>query len=133
MKIAIATDDKKNITTHFGGCKNLLIVNIEEAQVTNRENRTKLSHHDYALQEHAPQTDVHGKHGYGEYAGERHKAMLENFKDCDALIVNLIGTGAFNYFQGAGVNVIATGIKDVEDVIEKYIQGDLIHNNMYLD
>lgn len=127
MKIAIATDDQKSIAKHFGGSTFVFVATVEDGQVVNKEERPKPGHENFAGDEHHPQTDEKGRHGFGPEADQRHKMMFDVFKDCDVLIVNRIGTGAYMHFISAGVRVIATDIRDIDEAIDLYVKRSLPH------
>lgn len=127
MKIAIATDDKLHIAEHFGGSDFILVATIEDGRIVNKEVREKPGHHAFSGAESHPQTNERGRHGFGTEAEQRHTEMFDAFKDCEALIVNRIGTGACTHFISSGVRVIATDIKDVDEAIDFYIKGKLHH------
>ena len=49
------------------------------------------------------------------------------------VVVNRIGTGAYNYFTNAGIKVIATDVKNINDAISHYIKGKLKHLESHVD
>ena len=133
MKIAVATDDKKLVAEHFGESALVLVGTVEEGQVVKKEERGKVGHNTFSKGEHHPQTDEKGRHGFGPEAEQRHKMMFDIFKDCEVLIVNLIGAGAYNYFTCSGVRVIATNVRDIDEAIALYIKGKLKHIEFHVD
>ena len=133
MKIAVAADDKNNVAEHFGGSSLTIVATVEGGEVIKKRERTKPGHDEFAKWEHYPQTDEKGRHGFGPEAEKRHEMMLDDLKDCDALIVNRIGTGAYNFFTNAGIKVIATDVKKIEDAISLYTQGKLKHLDSHVD
>lgn len=132
MKIAIASNDKINVEDHFGG-SNIVVVTVEDGKIVNKELREKVGHNDYATEEHHPQTDASGKHGFGPKSGERHKSMFETFKDCQILISGMMGTGAYEYFNNAGLAVILTDVKNIDEAVSLYVEGKLEHKASRLD
>ena len=133
MKIAVAADDKNNVAEHFGGSSLTIMATVESGEVVKKKERSKPGHDEFAEWEHYPQTDEKGRHGFGPEAEKRHEMILDSFKDCDALIVNRIGTGAYNFFTNAGIKVIATDVKNIDDAISLYIQGKLKHSDSHVD
>ncbi len=133
MKVAVVTEDGKTIVDHFGGSQKILVVTVEGGKIVNKELRNKPGHQEYAAKEPNPQTDATGKHGYGEEADKRHETMLQSFKDCEALIGGLMGTGAYEYFTKAGIKVILTDVTDVEEAVSLYAKGELKHIDSRLD
>lgn len=133
MKIALATDDQKRIAEHFGGSRFILVATVEDGKVVNKEVKEKPGRHTFSAEEPHPQTDGKGRHGFGPGAEQRHNAIFNVFKDCETLIVGMIGTGAYNHFTSSGVRVIATDISDIDEAIELYIKGTLNHLATNLD
>lgn len=133
MKIAVAADDKINVAEHFGGSSLTIVATVEGSEIIKKMERAKPGHDKFAKWEHYPQTDEKGRHGFGPEAEKRHEMILDSFKDCDALIVNRIGTGAYNFFTNAGIKVIATDVKKIDVAISLYIQGKLKHLDSHVD
>ncbi|HPA13743.1 MAG TPA: NifB/NifX family molybdenum-iron cluster-binding protein [Desulfobacterales bacterium] len=133
MKIAFATDDKTNIAEHFGGSDFIIVATIEGGRIVNKEVREKPGHHTFSGKESHPQTDERGRHGFGAEAEQRHMAIFDIFKDCESLIVNMIGTGACKHFTSSGVRVIATDVKNIDEAIERYIDRRLNHLETHVD
>lgn len=133
MNIGVATEDKINVGEHFGGSSCIIVAIVENGKIVNKEERHLPGHEEFAKSEHHPQTSESGKHGFGLLAEKRHKIQLEVFKDCDVLITGLIGTGAYNFFKNAGIEVIATDIKGIDDVISLCAQGKLEHTESLMD
>lgn len=102
MKIAITTEDKINISEHFGGAPYFMVIRVEEGEVLDREVRNKPGHEKYASEEGHPQVDVMGKRGFGSQASKRHEEMHETIKDCNVLITGRVGFEAYSDMQGFG-------------------------------
>lgn len=133
MKIAIATDDKINIAVHFGGSEFILVNTIENGRIVDQEVRDKPGHHTFSGTESHPQTDEKGRHGLGVEAEQRHRKMLDVFKDCEVLIVNRIGTGAYDYFMISGVRVVATDVINIDEAVGLCMKGELGHIEAHVD
>ena len=133
MKIAVVTDDNKSIAEHFGGSAFFLVTFVEDGKVVNREKRENIGHSVLADGEHHHKPNEKGRHGFGPDSEQRHGKMFDCFKDCEVLIVNMIGTGAYNYFLRSGVRVIATDVKNIDEAVDLYIKGNLNHVRTLLD
>ncbi len=133
MKIAVATDDGLNIATHFGGSGRIHVYTLDEGSIVDKEEREKPGHEIFSAIETHPQTDEKGRHGFGPDTEQRHNDMFDVFKDCEALIVNMIGIGAYRHFSSRGVRVIATDIKDIDEALRLYAQAKLKHNAFMVD
>ena len=113
MKIAFATQDGKTISTHFGQAPYYVVVEIADGQAIAQETRPKV-HHD------------NGHHGHS------HADMFANIADCQLLIVGGMGTPAHRAALAHGLQVIATGQRDIAEAIEAYQNGTLQENPLLI-
>ena len=93
VKIAIATDDGKTISRHFGRARMYAVLTVQDGTVVCRELRDKSAPHWLAPApaDRAPQGGEHGtaEHGTDPAAAARHAGMFEAVSDCDCLICSL--------------------------------------------
>jgi predicted Fe-Mo cluster-binding NifX family protein len=129
MKIAIVSEDKINISEHFGASPVFLVFEIQEGKIIGKEEREKPGHKKFAGEEEHPLTDEKGHHGIGAQASERHKQMYEIIKDCEVLIVGRMGFGAYEDMTNFGLKVISTDIKTIDEAVSFYQQNKLTHIN----
>lgn len=127
MKIAIASDDKKTVSEHFGAAPYFVVVEVKEGNIVNQEIREKLGHKERAEEETSPQTGVEGRHGFTNQASQRHKETAQTIKDCQAVIAGRMGLGAYEDLRDSGLEVITTDIKEINEVVSLYAKGKLSH------
>lgn len=127
MKIAIPTKDEKNVSEHFGGAPNFLVVTVEGKEIVSRETRKKPGHEEFAMKEEHPQTGEKGRHGFGSVASKRHEEIKEIIKDCELVITGRIGLGAYTDMKNYGINVVVTDIKEIDKAVSLYIEDNLPH------
>ena len=127
MKIAIPTEDEKNVSGHFGGAPNFLVVTVESKNIVNRDTRKKPGHEEFAMKEEYPQTGEKGRHGIGPIASERHKEIKKIIKDCELIITGRMGLGAYNDMKNYGFKVVATDVKDIDKAVSLYLEDKLPH------
>jgi predicted Fe-Mo cluster-binding NifX family protein len=125
MKIAAITDDGKIISRHFGRAQKYLVCTIEDGQITQRELRDKMGHHDFAGHHDHDEKDPRG-HGFGPGPAKRHASMIAAITDCEALLVCGMGRGAYLALEEANVKPIVTDIEDIDEAIQAYIDGDIV-------
>ena len=128
MKIAIATDDGKTISRHFGRAKYYLVLTIEAGAVTGQELREKPAHnhghhghhepHELHLHDHSPEP--------GESPADTHGQMLDPIRDCAAAIARGMGAGAYVSIQNAGLRPFLTEFEQAEAAVQAYIDGTLV-------
>jgi len=134
MKIAVVTNDGETISQHFGRSMYYKIYSIESGKITNRGMRRRGTGH-FAQQAtssfHEPHYDPQGRHGYDADAQSRHASMAAEISDCDVLIAGGMGSGAYESFKAAGLDVVLTDRYSIEEVVESYLNGSL--KNLYLE
>jgi len=55
--------------------------------------------------------------------------MHEVIKDCDLIIANRMGLGAYIDMQGFGMKVIVSDVKDIDGAVSLYLDGKLSHKD----
>ncbi|GBE27764.1 dinitrogenase iron-molybdenum cofactor [bacterium BMS3Bbin03] len=132
MKIALVTNDGETISQHFGRSRYYKIYTVADKKVANTEMRERGTGH-FAQQPQPvhdePHTDPMGRHGYGAAAGSRHGMMAAEISDCDILIAGGMGSGAYESFKAAGLEVILTDYDSIEEAVTGYIEGKI--KNLY--
>ncbi len=109
MKLAVASDDGVNISSHFGRAKGFSVFEIVDNVVVSEERRAN-----------------NGRHN-GTCGSCDHDVMIESLKDCDALISH--GMGKRIYFDLAShkIRPIVSEETLVSDAVNSYIS-DKIKN-----
>lgn len=118
MKVAIATDDYKNVTGHIGRCKGFLIITVENGEVKETEER-----------ENTFTNHGRGGHGHGHHHGEEHKTgherLADGIKDCSHLICHGVGWRLVEDFSKIGIKPIITNEVDALEAAKKMEAGTL--------
>lgn len=113
MKIAIASDDEKTISSHFGRTRGFAVFNIEGGAVTSKEYR--------------PNTFTgHARGLEGNHHADHHGPILNALSDCKAVISNGMGRRIYDDLQSIGIEVFITDERDVESALKLYLSGKLI-------
>jgi len=125
-KIAIATENGKTVSQHFGKAPQYLVAMIEGETITSTELRDKVSHQ-HSHGHGQPLEHDHSKIlESGNTAKDIHLSMSDAIKDCEVVVAGGMGWGARNHMQNQGIQVIMTDIKDIDMVIKNWIKGILI-------
>ena len=114
MKIAIASDDERTISSHFGQTRGFVIFEVEGKKVKNREYR--------------PNTFTGHARGL-ESAGheiDRHGLILSALSDCKAVISHGMGRRLYDDLKGAGIEAFVTDETEVQKALDLYLNGTLI-------
>ncbi len=114
MKIAIASDDKKTISAHFGRTAGFVVFEIE-----NKEKKT---------QEYRPNTFTGHSRGLegADHGVDRHGPILEALKDCDIVISHGMGRRIYDDLTQAGIQAVVTDQTLVENALALYLEGRLV-------
>ena len=116
-KIAVASDDGNNVSSHFGRAPYYTVLTMKDGAVAAREQRAKVAPHGHG---HEP-GESHASHG------AHHGAMLDPIRDCQVVIARGMGDGAYIHLTEAGLAVILTQLHSVEEVAEAVGSGSLQH------
>jgi len=107
MKIAIASDDKRTISHHFGRALGFVVFEIEDDRVTRigyRENIGKNS---------------------GECGSCDHQAMINNVKDCEIVISYGMGQRIYADLVESGITPIVTEEKTIDEALNQFLKKQL--------
>lgn len=123
MKIAAITDDGVTISQHFGRAPYYAVLTVEEGEIVGREIRDKLGHAQFVEEEHL---DESGRHGYGPGAQDRHARMAAAIRDCEVLLCQGMGWGAYESMKRYGITPIVTDITGIEAAVKAYLAGEIV-------
>ncbi|MFA6089212.1 MAG: NifB/NifX family molybdenum-iron cluster-binding protein [Candidatus Woesearchaeota archaeon] len=107
MKIAVASDDKVNISHHFGKAIGFSVFEIKDGKIIHEEYRENI-----------------GKNK-GECGTCDHGAMINNIKDCDSVISYGMGQKIFNDLTNNNIKAIVTEENSVKEAVDKFIHETL--------
>lgn len=114
MKVAVASDDGKAVSMHFGRCRSYAVLTLEDGAIVARDLRPKFTPHGTPAAAH--DEERHGQpRGMGPGAQSRHEQMAETIADCEAVICRGMGYGAYERMKFAGIRPIVTDIRDVDE------------------
>jgi len=128
MRIAVISDDGKNISKHFGRAVYYSVFTIEDGKVVSKELRDRRFRHNQNMENHTHHEHVEGEpHGMGQ--NDKHDSMAKEIGDCQVLIAGGMGRGAYLRMFENGINVIMTDENDVESAVQRYLNNEL--KNLY--
>ncbi len=131
MKIAIATDDGRTVSRHFGRAAHYAVLTVEDGAVVAREmRRPKFS-------PHGSGGDVHeereaGPHGTGPADDVRHDQMAAAIADCSVVICGGMGRGAYDRMAANGIRPIVTDLQDVDEAAAECAAGHIVDHAEWL-
>ena len=114
-KIAIATDDGKTITSHFGRAKSYKVVTISDSKVVAEEIRAKA-----LCGGHGQQPSPSGE--------DHHSQQVAPIRDCQVLLARGMGTGAQTNLLSAGIQPLLTSVSNIDEAVASYLAGNLQHH-----
>lgn len=114
MKIAIASDDQKTVSQHFGRTRGFVVYAVNSSQPV--------------LLEYRPNTlACHGEEaGHDANEGERHAQKAHAFADCGVVIAGGMGPGMREALKRAGIQSIVTDQETVEGAVNALMNGQLV-------
>ncbi len=116
MRIAFVTNNGKTIGQHFGRMRYYRVFTIENDKVVNDELREKpLAHH------HAH------NHGHHHHHSHDHTSMIDPIRDCQVVVAGMMGMGAFEQLRAAGLQVVLTDQREIEQALQSYLKGELVN------
>ena len=124
MKIAVATDDGKTISAHFGRASHYLVVTIEQGKIVSREMRDKFSHTHFADEAHVHEAGQ--PHGFDPTSQDRHTQMTQPIRDCEAMLCRGMGMGAYESLRSLNIRPILTDFAEVDIAITAYVNGSIV-------
>ena len=125
MRIAAVSEDGVTISQHFGRAPFYVVVTAENDQIVAREQRDKMGHTHFAGEPHDEGADPRG-HGFDVAAQDRHSRMVSAIADCEALLAQGMGAGAYYSMEQAGIRPVVTDIANIDQAVQAYIEGRLV-------
>jgi len=118
MKVAVASDDGREICQHFGRTRGFAVFEIENNVIKSKEYvpNTFTAH---AVNNNAGE---HKHHANGPGHVHSHDSILNALKDCKAVICCGMGQRLVVDLQNAGIEPIRTNVTDVDQSVDLYIQ-----------
>ena len=128
VKIAAVSEDGVTISQHFGRAPFYVVVTVQDGRIVTREQRDKLGHAQFAADPHAE--EAHGAdprgHGFDAAAQDRHARMVTAIADCQVLLAQGMGAGAYSSMEQAGIRPVVTDITNIDQAVQAYIEGRLV-------
>jgi predicted Fe-Mo cluster-binding NifX family protein len=130
MKIAIASNNQRTISHHFGRADKYIVFTVEQEKIVERKVLSKEAH-SHSSSEHCSQhrhkQDPRGS-GFGYQSESKHAQMFKNIKDCDVIVAAGMGRGAYQGLQHLGIKPIITDISDIESAVQAILNGTMINH-----
>jgi predicted Fe-Mo cluster-binding NifX family protein len=115
MKIAVASNNNKNVSGHLGRCKGFIVYLIEDDKILSKEYRENtFTHH-----------QVHGPSEEHQHGNHSHNALVNGLKDCSVLIFNSGGWRVIDDLKSNNIYPFLTDETDADNAVDKYLRKDL--------
>jgi predicted Fe-Mo cluster-binding NifX family protein len=113
MKIAIASDDGKTISSHFGRTKGFVVFEVEGKEIKGQEYR--------------PNTFTgHARGLEGKHDADHHGPILNALSDCKVVISHGMGRRIYDDLKNANIETFITEETEVQKALEMYLNGRLV-------
>lgn len=124
MKLAIATEDGKTVSQHFGRAPYYAVLTIEDGKIVGQEQREKPAHQHGPAGHHEPGEHTGTGIGGGQTGG--HGPMIDPIRDCQVLVAGGMGSPAYQSLQTAGIRPIITEVRDLNEAARQFAGGTLV-------
>ncbi len=114
MKIAVASDDGKDVAGHFGRARGFVIVEVEDKEIM------RIDYLPNTFTGHA-----RGMHEEEHHHHHGHPEILEALKDVEVVISRGMGRRLFEDLKQAGKKVFVTDVAEVKEAVELFLEGKL--------
>lgn len=124
MKIAVASENGRTVSQHFGKATQYIILNMVDEQIISKVSRTKACSCECSA---AGQCD-NGCGCESERTAEtssfdRHRPMVLNILDCSVMMAGGMGWAVYEGLKSRGIKPVITDIVDIEDAVVRYLGG----------
>jgi len=120
-KIAIATDDKINISMHLGRCKYFAIYTIAPHEVVSREYLENTFTHRHKSSDECEGDQIPGEADYS------HEELLKALSECRVVLSGGIGQRLIDDLKQTGIRgYVVADEGGIEDLVQKYLEGELL-------
>jgi predicted Fe-Mo cluster-binding NifX family protein len=126
MKIALATDDGRTVSRHFGRARQYAVLTVKDGAIRSRELRDKSAPHWQADRPHEETEGEAGTHGEGHDDRGKHLEMLAAIRDCEVVIAGGMGKGAHDHATAAGIRPIVTSLHDIDEAAIECAAGRIL-------
>jgi predicted Fe-Mo cluster-binding NifX family protein len=117
MKIAIASNEGRSISSHFGRTRGFMIYEIEDNKVKEKQYRENIFT-GHARGHHHEQGNTHqGIHHHG--------AILRALSDCQVVISQGMGSRLYEELRSNGIEAFIVNEQDVDKAVNLYLQNNL--------
>jgi len=112
-RVAVASDDGRNVATHFGRCRYFVVYDVEDSRVVNREAREN------RFTQHA-----RGGCGGSDEQPHSHAGIVEALSGCDAVLCRGMGWRAAEELGRNGITpTVLSRETDADGAVADYIAG----------
>jgi len=117
--IAFVTDDGSTISSHFGRALYYELITLENGKIADRKHVSKAGHHSFG-------SEAHGDHGHQN--DHKHAVMTVPLAGVTVLVSRGMGMGARQHLVASGITPILTDLHTIDEAVEHYVAGTLVHN-----
>jgi len=107
MKVAFVSDDKENISGHFGRAKGFVVYELEGDKILSDEYRLN---------------DGGNK---GQCGTCQHDRIINTIKDCQTVVARGMGHRIYEDLKENGIRVVLTDEGNIRSALDKFIKGML--------
>lgn len=130
MKIAVATDDGKTVSKHFGRAAHFAVLTLgggqaQDTQMRPNPGRDRLDMEAHELRRGSPGA-LPDCHGAGAAGAAAHQAVAAAIKDCEAILAGGMSWASRECLAANGIRPIITDIEDIREAASAYAAGTIV-------
>jgi predicted Fe-Mo cluster-binding NifX family protein len=125
MKIAIASENGKTISRHFGRASKYIVINTDGRNILDREIRPKIGHLHSDCIKHKDGSCECRNQNCEASVYDRHRTMIIDILDCSVLLTGGTGSGVLDMLISRGIKPIITDVEDIDKAVKLYLEGNL--------
>ncbi len=125
MRIAVATENGRTISAHFGRSPLFAIYDIANGTFTQKELRKNTFTQHFKEGHQHGEGHGQGAHHHGEGHGDGHRGVAAGLSDCQVVISHGMGRRAVDDLTAAGKEIFVTSETDVQTAVRAWIDKTL--------
>jgi predicted Fe-Mo cluster-binding NifX family protein len=120
MKIAVASNNKINVTGHLGKCRGFMIYEIKENNIFSKQYiENTFTHH----RQHGIEDEKEHEHAH---EGHSHNNLIEGLNGCSVIIFNSGGWRVIEDLKSNNIYPFLTDEKDADEAVKRYLNNELV-------
>lgn len=123
MKIAVASENGRTVSDHFGKATQYIIFNTVDEEIMSRISRPKSCQCDCKVVGQCENGCGCENHPAEAGSFDRHRCMVLNILDCSVMMAGCMGWAVREGLKSCGIKPVIADTEDIEEAIKLYLAG----------